>query len=321
MRTRPDTNEILEAKARHGVADFVRCDPQTPYDVLLLRTAEAKGLIRPWKLGADGVMWYRTIGASSDEPGKPSEPRKKPSGGVPRFTVVAYNGGPLQLGGWDHSVVADFDTMQFGNSLIANLDHDSSRRVGHITHHSTACNRLAFEGLLSAATESKREVLESSQSGFPFQASIEAGVDGLKLIGDRETARVNGQVFEGPFYRAATTIKGFAFVSHGADDTTTVSISASWFRRKNTGLQLGEVASESDGDQVVEIVDVNRRHELEANGNPFVATFVSLDDEGKVFKCFRNRLPVDGYKSESPAVTAKIGKTIYFPPESEITIS
>jgi len=53
--------------------------------------------------------------------------------GSPKFSVVAYTGGAMNLGGWRMPVVVDLSGMAFGNSLIANLDHDRSKRVGHVT--------------------------------------------------------------------------------------------------------------------------------------------------------------------------------------------
>lgn len=148
--------------------------------------------------------------------------------GPPSFNVVAYTGGALTLGNFDAPVVVDLSGVSFGKSLIANLDHDRSKRVGHVTGHDLADGQLALTGKISAATEAAREVSQSAANGFVWQASIEAQPDLLTEVKVGKEIQVNGQTFTGPLYVASkSTLKGFAFVSHGADDNTTVSIAAS----------------------------------------------------------------------------------------------
>ena len=142
------------------------------------------------------------------------------------FRVVAYTGGAMELGGWDLPVVVDLDAIRFGKSLVANLDHDRTKRVGHVTAQSVIDGQLILEGVISAATESAREVSQSASSGFVWQASIEASPTSVQTIKAGDSVTVNGQTHKGPLYVAASTLKGFGFVSHGADDNTQVSIAA-----------------------------------------------------------------------------------------------
>lgn len=149
-------------------------------------------------------------------------------GKQPTFSVVAYTGGPMELGGWDLPVSIDLGGMAFGNSLVANLDHDRSKRVGHVTGHTVADGQLTLSGIASAATDAQKEVVGSASNGFVWQASIEAKPGELTELAAGKTAEVNGKTVTGPAYIVRTsTLKGFAFVSHGADDNTTVSIAAS----------------------------------------------------------------------------------------------
>jgi len=157
--------------------------------------------------------------------------------GPPSFDVVAYTGGQMVLAGWDAPVVVDLKGIEFGKSLVANLDHDRSKRVGHVTATSKADGQLKLGGLVSAATESAREVAESATNGFVWQASIEASPDELREVSAGKTVKVNGQEFTGPLYVAArSTLRGFAFVSHGADDNTTVSIAAEAAEHKESTM-------------------------------------------------------------------------------------
>ena len=157
--------------------------------------------------------------------------------GPPSFDVVAYTGGPLNLSGWDAPVVVDMKGISFGKSLVANLDHDQSQRVGHVTATNKADGQLTLTGKVSAATDAAREVVESAAKGFIWQASIEASPDELREVAAGKTVKVNGQEITGPLYVAArSTLRGFAFVSHGADDNTSVSIAATAAESKETNM-------------------------------------------------------------------------------------
>ena len=147
--------------------------------------------------------------------------------GPPSFDVVAYTGGALDLINFEYPVVVDLAGVAFGKSLIANLDHDKGKRVGHVTSTTTSEGQLSLGGKVSAATDAAREVVESADKGFTWQASIEAQPQQLTEVKTGDKITVNGQEFTGPLFVAAkSTVKGFAFVSHGADDNTTVSIAA-----------------------------------------------------------------------------------------------
>ncbi len=148
--------------------------------------------------------------------------------GPKRFDVVAYTGGAMRVRGYDAPVVVDLAGMQFSKSIIANLDHSASQRVGHVTEKSKDNGQLKLGGFASASTPSRDEVINSAAGGFVWQASIEAEPVKLVEIPAGKSVDVNGQSFDGPIYLARKSVlKGFAFVSHGADDNTQVSIAAS----------------------------------------------------------------------------------------------
>lgn len=160
-----------------------------------------------------------TITAQHDEEGKATGP--------PRFEVVAYTGGPMKLGGFELPLVVDLEGMSFGKSLVANLDHDRSKRVGNITTKAIKGGQLVLAGTASAATPFRDEVVKSAADGFVWQASIEATIERITELAAGKTRQVNGQTITGPAYVVPqSTLKGFAFVSHGADDNTTVDIAA-----------------------------------------------------------------------------------------------
>lgn len=146
---------------------------------------------------------------------------------VPRFDVTAYTGGAMEVGFWDLPVVIDLEGLSFSKSLIANLDHDRSLRVGHVTDRSIEGGKLQLGGFVSAATAAASEVTANASNGFPWQASIEAMPTQVEEVEKGQTAEANGRTFKGPIYMVRKSrLSGFAFVSHGADDNTTARIAA-----------------------------------------------------------------------------------------------
>lgn len=148
--------------------------------------------------------------------------------GPVKFTAEFYTGGAMNIVGWDLPVVIDLAGLAHGNSLVANLDHDRTKRVGNFAVANDG-KSLVANGSATAATAARDEVVNSAAAGFQWQASLEVepakgGVEELKA---GKTITVNGQQITGPAYVTRKgTLKGFAFVSHGADDNTAVSIAA-----------------------------------------------------------------------------------------------
>ena len=148
--------------------------------------------------------------------------------GPRHFDVVAYTGGKLIVAGYDLPVVVDLKGLTARRSIVANLDHDRKSRVGHVTARHNDGKTLRLEGLASAATAARDEVVASADDGFQWQASIEAAPQKLVKIAAGKTAIVNDQTFVGPILVARKSLLGgFAFLSHGADEDTSVTIAAS----------------------------------------------------------------------------------------------
>lgn len=149
--------------------------------------------------------------------------------GPRRFTMTAYNGGPLAVNGWSLPVVIALDGLGYAKSIVANKDHDSKARVGHITDKQNDGKTLVLAGVVSATGPAAKEVVDDHDNGFPWQASVEAKpVAGeVEFIAEGKKVAVNGQVFAGPLYVARkSTLYGVAFVPRGADEDTQVSIAA-----------------------------------------------------------------------------------------------
>lgn len=170
-----------------------------------------------------GILADVTITAAEMEGDKPKGP--------PTFSVTAYNGGPLDLDGWDMPTVVDLAGLQPRKAMVANLDHKATQRVGNVNGVVNDQKTLVLSGSASAHTAHRDEVVASAADGFQWQASIEAtpgrGKGDIEFLKAGKTATVNAQIVTGPAYIVRkSTLKGFAFVSHGADDSTVVNIAA-----------------------------------------------------------------------------------------------
>jgi hypothetical protein len=147
--------------------------------------------------------------------------------GPRRFDATVYTGGQLEVAGYDLPVVVDLQSLKTGNSLVANLDHDKTKRVGNVTEVKNDGKTLAMSGLASAATPARDEVVASADDGFAWQTSIEARPGRLETVKQGRVVTVNGQTHTGPLYVARDSVtRGFGFVSHGADDNTNATIAA-----------------------------------------------------------------------------------------------
>jgi phage major head subunit gpT-like protein len=148
--------------------------------------------------------------------------------GPKSFSVQVYNGGALQVSRWDYPVVIDLAGMKARKNVIANLDHDSGKRVGHVTAVENDGSKVTLNGVASAASAHRDEVINSAAGGFPWEASIEAApTKEPDFVSSGEKVVVNGQTFTGPVYVARKSeLYGFAFLSRGADAGTKVKIAA-----------------------------------------------------------------------------------------------
>jgi len=144
-----------------------------------------------------------------------------------KFTVLAYNGGPLRVNGWDRPVVIDLTGMEEAPSIVANLHHDSKAIVGHVTAVRNTGRDLQMDGLVSGANSATQEFLAASGNGFPWQASVEVQPVEVEEVEDGDSVKANGMTHKGPIYVARKSrLYGVAFLPRGADERTTVRLAA-----------------------------------------------------------------------------------------------
>lgn len=156
----------------------------------------------------------------------------KPSGGMPRFRMVAYTGGTMRITGFPHPVVVDLEGLSIDRQEIpVRLDHNPRQGVGHTQRvaieKTSQGGQVIAEGLVSRDTSWARDVAKSAINGFPWQASIGAAVVDAEFVPNGQNIIVNGKAFTGPLHVVRQAIlKEISFVDSGADAATSARIAA-----------------------------------------------------------------------------------------------
>jgi hypothetical protein len=185
-----------------------------------------------WFTSEPGALRIEALAAGTD--GKPT---------LPRFTMVAYTGGPMRLAGWRFPVVVDLAGLAIpSQSRPIRFGHDPLSGVGHTDSIRVADGRLAAAGVVSRDTAAAREVVASARNGFPWQASIGAAVEQFEFVKENQSVLVNGREFAGPLNVVRkSTLGEISFVDLGADGNTSASVAA----RKAAANQEQEVMDET----------------------------------------------------------------------------
>ena len=147
---------------------------------------------------------------------------------LPRFSMVAYTGGPMRVAGWRFPVVMDLAGLGIpSQSRPIRFGHDANSGVGHSDSIRVQDGKLIAAGVVSRDTPAAREIVISAKNGFPWQASIGASVEQFEFVKENQTVLVNGQEFSGPInvVRQAT-LGEISFVDLGADGNTSASVAA-----------------------------------------------------------------------------------------------
>ncbi len=147
-----------------------------------------------------------------------------------RFSMEAYNGGPVRIDNYGPPVVINIRGMRLARKQLPSYyGHDRERIVGHTDRHDkTDGTRFEASGVISGATEFARQVIDSHDSGFPWQASVSVLPEKTVELAEGKTMQVNGQTVNGPAVVAQESVlRHIAFVPEGADLSSTVTIAAS----------------------------------------------------------------------------------------------
>jgi len=159
---------------------------------------------------------------------------------LPRFSMVAYTGGPMRVAGWRHPVIVDLNGLYIpSQNRPIRLGHDASHGVGHTDAIKVQGNQLIAAGIVSRDTSAAKEIVASSRNGFPWQASIGASVEDAEFVKENQKAIVNGHEVTGPVNIIRKSVLGeISFVDLGADGRTSANVAAM--------AQEGNVTVEND---------------------------------------------------------------------------
>ena len=151
------------------------------------------------------------------------------------FTMVAYSGGPMDVG-FGYPVVVDLAGMTVSDKPRPIFrDHDPGKVVGHTTSVDVKAKSIKVSGVISGTNEHAEDVLTAADNGFPWQASIGAKIKKMEFAEKGETIEANGRKFAGPVYVARESVLGeVSFVALGADDNTSATVIAATRFRANT---------------------------------------------------------------------------------------
>ena len=147
-----------------------------------------------------------------------------------RVEGVAYSGGKMKLGGWDHPVVVDLSGMSIAETTPMLTDHENNvgKRIG-IATATTDGKSISFEGKIFRKPEEAEGILAQLEAGADWQLSIGAEVKEEKFIKAGESVEINGVEHVGPFYWIKkSNLREISVVAVGADVSTRMKIAASF---------------------------------------------------------------------------------------------
>ena len=180
---------------------------------------DAESVPSSLRIVCDDASSINLQAAEAAEEGKPA---------LRKFSMVAYTGGAMRLGGWPYPVVVDLAGLRVTRKARPILkDHDRASIVGHTDDIMVGDSRLEVAGVISGVGNTAQEVIATSENGFPWQASLGANADKVVFIPEGKTATANSREFKGPVYIARkSTLGEVSFVALGADDDTEARIAA-----------------------------------------------------------------------------------------------
>lgn len=161
----------------------------------------------------------------------------------------------MRVSAWDNPVVIDLQGLEKPNRKIPVLkDHSPSNLVGHTTKVEVLGKSVRVEGLISGNTEAADQVAVMGKREFPWQASVGLNVSKVEVVGEGESAIVNGRRVDGPVDIARkATFREVSFVAWGADSSTTATVSA-----KEKGSDMWEEILQAMGVDPATITDEQR---------------------------------------------------------------
>jgi len=153
--------------------------------------------------------------------GVPGKPR--------RFTVEAYDGGPLPVEGFEQPVVVDLETLEYPESIPLLIDHKATveATLGSTDKITNNGKTISLGGIVTATSQLALGVVEQHDKGQRWQASIGVRIGTLQTVDAGHTVTVNKQTFRGPVLVARNSeMYETSVLPAGADWTTAVNLAA-----------------------------------------------------------------------------------------------
>ena len=155
---------------------------------------------------------------------------------LPKFTLSAYNGGPMTLAGFKFPVVIDASGVQFATPLMPiYVGHPADNAPASelmetlVGQAMCACNdgKITACGEVTGTSATVQQMLTHSRNGFKFQNSVHGRPTKMDFVKPGETVQVNGQTLSGPVIVArASLLDHIAILPLGADTSTVARIAA-----------------------------------------------------------------------------------------------
>ncbi|TWT74831.1 phage major capsid protein [Allorhodopirellula solitaria] len=240
--------------------------------------AEAESVPSSLRIVCDDAATITLAAAEVPEEGKAA---------LRKFSMTAYTGGAMRLGGWPYPVVVDLAGMRVTRKSRPILkDHDRGSIVGHTDDIAIHDKSLVVAGVISGVGATAQEVIATSENGFPWQASLGASADKVVFIPEGKEAKANGRDHKGPVYIARkSTLGEVSFVALGADDNTEARVAA--------GLAETDEPEEPDTESTDDLEPVNAS--LNMSTKPKTET-----------KPSKQTSPVDDMRAEAAAESRRI---------------
>ncbi|MEO1993876.1 MAG: hypothetical protein ABGZ17_01205, partial [Planctomycetaceae bacterium] len=146
-----------------------------------------------------------------------------------RFSIDAYDGGPLPVEGFEHPVIVDLDTLSYPDSIPLLIDHTATveATLGSTDSIENDGQELRMSGLVTATSDKALQVVAQSDKGQRWQASIGVRVGAVEEIPAGQVVVVNKQEFRGPVLVARDSqMYETSVLPAGADWTTRVNLAA-----------------------------------------------------------------------------------------------
>jgi len=157
-------------------------------------------------------------------------------GKKPRFTIVAYTGGPLEQAWWDAPVIVDMEGIECAQDTVILDNHGPPPMsaapmrwtvVGQSDSAGVEGGKLVLRGAIFDQEQAAQDILRLARQGMKWQASIGAKCMVKDFVAEGSKVTVNGQEFAGPCYVSRKTkVREVSIVAIGADDQTSVLVAS-----------------------------------------------------------------------------------------------